>query len=101
MSNYGLGQIFLTYKEIASQFQPDYVLILINEYLMERTIEYQKFLQLIKAESFNSKRPIFKIDKDGERTNFIKLAHSLSLGPELFFKTLGEVPLRLKLPKDS
>ena len=91
IGNFGLGQMFLAYKEIASQFDPDLVLVFINEYLMERTIEYQR----------NQKRdrPIFRIDKGSSFVNFTSLLDESARGPYFFFNALKNVPLEYSYPE--
>ena len=59
IGNYSLGQMFLVYKEIASKFNPDFILIFLNEYLLERTIEFQRFEKQIQSGSRKLLRPLF------------------------------------------
>ena len=84
VGNYGLGQMFLAYKEFAEKFNPDYVLVFVNEYLMERTIEFQRFETQIKSGNFFSNRPVFWF-KNPKLTKEINL---LSSNKQRYFSKL-------------
>jgi hypothetical protein len=94
VGNYGLGQMFLIYKEIASKFQPDYVLVFLNDYLLERTIEFQRFETSIKNKEFFSNRPVFWF-KDPK---FIKEIKKNFLDKQKYFSKLEEGFLLINPP---
>jgi hypothetical protein len=97
VGNYGLGQMFLTYKNIASKFDPDFVLIFINEYLMERTIEYQLNESLIQQNKYKSNRPVFQFA--GGKKTFFNLLKGLNGGQNSFFQSLQSVELNWRPSK--
>jgi hypothetical protein len=98
VGNFGLGQMLLTYKNIASKFDPDFVLVFVNEYLMERSIEYQLNEKLINQNRYHSHRPIFELERAKE--SFFKLLSALNSGQTSFFQSLQSVKLKWRPSKE-
>ena len=97
VGNHGLGQMFLAYKEFASTFDPDYVLFFVNGYLMERTVEYQVFKNLIESNDHVSQRPRFLL-KDGVEA-YRRLESNLARSK--FLKAIEQEEMIIEYPPQS
>ena len=63
ISNYGIGQYLLTWKEYARRYEPDYVVIFVAKFIMNRTIErYEHGAFLATRKNALWVRPTFRVE---------------------------------------
>jgi len=65
ISNYGVGQYLLTWEQYARRYEPDYVIIFVAKFHMQRTVrkyEYGAFPESKKKRLWI--RPIFRVEND-------------------------------------
>jgi len=81
VNSFSTGQIYLAYREFGTQFEPDYVMVLLSEIIMDRSPEGFIAASLLDPESGEkvNLRPSFRMEGDGEIYHFFPAEYTRAM----------------------